>query len=121
LMRPVGTSPCEIVTVAGDGTLRTRYAGEMGETIPFDATAAIAGASSVLIDGTTPFEQLRAAELARAQKLPVILDVGELRDGTSELIAASDILIISERAAGDLAPRGGLTDALGEIIAMGPR
>ena len=44
-------------------------------------------------------DQLRAAELARAQKLPVILDVGELRDGTSELIAATDILIVSERAA----------------------
>src|SRR5690349_14800816 len=25
LLRPVGTSPCEIVTVAGDGTVRMRY------------------------------------------------------------------------------------------------
>jgi sugar/nucleoside kinase (ribokinase family) len=121
LMRPVGTSPCEIVTVAGDGTIRTRYAGDPGEAVPFDPAAAIAGASSVLIDGTAPVEQLRAAELAKQQKLPVILDVGELRDGTSELIAASDILIMSERAAGDLAPRGELTDALAEIVQLGPR
>jgi sugar/nucleoside kinase (ribokinase family) len=121
LIRPVGTSPCEIVTVAGDGTIRTRYAGDAGEAVPFDPAAAIAGASAVLIDGTAPVEQLRAAELAKRQKVPVILDVGELRDGTSELIAASDILILSERAAGDLAPRGELTDALAEIVQLGPR
>jgi sugar/nucleoside kinase (ribokinase family) len=121
LLRPNGTSSCEIVTVAGDGTHRTRYTGDTGETMPFDAASAIAGASSVLIDGSSPVEQLRAAELAHAQKLPVILDVGELRDGTAELIAACDILIISERAAGDLAPRGELTDALAEIIQLGPR
>lgn len=121
LLRPVGTSSCEIVTVAGDGTHRTRYSGDHGDTLPFDPAAAIAGAASVLLDATSPVEQLRAAELARTQKLPVILDVGELRDGTSELIAACDILIISERAASELAPRGELTDALEEIIALGPR
>ena len=121
LLRPIGQSACEIVTVAGDGTHRTRYAGDAGDLPPFDAAAAIAGASSVLIDATSPVEQLRAAELARAQKLPVILDVAELRDGTAELIEAADILIISERAAGDLAPRGELTDALAEILQLGPR
>src|SRR5688572_20139183 len=88
-LKPSGTSACELVTVAGDGTLRTRFGGDVGETLPFDAEKAIAGASSVLIDATAPVEQLRAAELARAQKLPVILDVGELRDGTSDLIAAT--------------------------------
>ncbi|HSD89528.1 MAG TPA: PfkB family carbohydrate kinase [Kofleriaceae bacterium] len=121
LLRPAGTSPCEIITVAGDGTIRTRYAGELGEPGPFDATAAVNGAAALLIDGTAPVEQLRAAELARAQKLPVILDIGELRDGASELIAGTDILILSERAASELAPRGELTDALAEIVALGPR
>ncbi len=121
LLRAVGTSACEIVTVAGDGSHRTRYAGDSGEPVAFDGNSALAGAASLLIDGTTPVEQLRTAELARTGKLPVILDVGELRDGTSELIAASDILILSERAAGELAPRGELTDALEEILALGPR
>lgn len=121
LLRPSGTSPCEIVTVAGDGTTRVRYGGHSGEPVPFDAAAAIAGAAAVLVDGTAPVEQLRAAELARTQKLPVILDVGEVLDGTAELIAATDILIISERAASELAPRGELTDALAELVALGPR
>jgi sugar/nucleoside kinase (ribokinase family) len=121
LLRAVGTSACEIVTTAADGALRTRYAGELGDPVAFDATAAVSGAQALLIDGTTPMNQLRAADVARSQKLPVILDVAELRDGTSELIAASDILIMSERAASELAPRGELTDALEEIIALGPR
>ena len=121
LLKPGGTSPCELVTIASDGTIRTRYAGDPGEVMAFDASTAIADAASLLVDGTAPVEQLRAAELARARKLPVILDVGELRDGTAELISASDILIISERAASELAPRGELTDALAEIIALGPR
>jgi ribokinase len=121
LLRPVGTSACEIVTVGSEGTVRARYAGDVGEPVAFDAAAAVNGAASLLVDGTSPVEGLRAAEIAKSRKLPVILDVGELREGTSELIAASDILIVSERAAGELAPRGELTDALEEIVALGPR
>lgn len=121
LLRPSGRSPCDLVTVAGDGTLRTRFVGDVGDAPAFDAERAIADAAALLIDGTAPVEQHRAAALAKAQKIPVILDIGELRDGAAELIAASDILIVSERAASELAPRGELTDALGEIIALGPR
>src|SRR5688572_11525697 len=61
-LKAAGTSPCEIVTVAGDGTIRTRYPGDPGESSSFDPAAAIAGASSLLIDATAPVEQLRAAE-----------------------------------------------------------
>ncbi len=121
LLRAVGTSACELVTTAADGVLRARYPGNLGEPVGFDAEAALAGAAALLIDASSPIDQLRSADLARAHKLPVILDVGELRDGTSELIAASDILILSERAASELAPRGELTDALAEIVALGPR
>jgi ribokinase len=121
MMRAVGASACEIVTVAGDGTLRARHAGDFGGEVAFDAQGALVGAAALLIDATMPLDQLRAAEHARRQKLPVILDVSELRDGTSELIAATDILIVSDRAAGDLAPRGELTDALDELVALGPR
>jgi len=121
LLRAVGTSSCELVTVAGDGVMRARYAGERGQPVDPDLGATILGASALLIDGSTPHDQLRAAEAARAQKVPVIFDVSDLRDGTSELLAAADILIASERAASELAPRGELTDALDEILALGPR
>src|SRR5215470_11517379 len=96
LLRAVGSSACELVTVAGDGTLRTRYHGDRGEPVSLDAGAALAGAAALLIDGSAPADQLRAGELARADKLPVIFDVGELRDGTADLIRVADILIASE-------------------------
>ncbi len=121
LLRPSGISACEIVIVAGDGTLRARSDGEDGEPGTFDPAQILTEASALLIDGTLPAEQARAAVHARANKQPVILDVGEVRDGTKELIATADILITSERAASDLAPRGELTDALQEILALGPR
>jgi sugar/nucleoside kinase (ribokinase family) len=121
LLRAVGTSACDVVTVAGDGKLRTHYRGERGEPIRLDFRAALDGASALLIDGSEPRDQLLAAELAKAQKVPVIFDVSELRDGTSDLIAMSDILIASEREASELAPRGELADALDELIGLGPR
>ena len=121
LVRSVGTSACEIVTVAGDGTARARYAGDPGDPGPFEPTRALDGAAALLLDTSLPSMQQRAGDFARARKLPVILDIGEVRDGTSELIATADILIVSERAAGELAPRGELTDALDELIALGPR
>jgi len=121
LLRAVGTSACQMVMVAGDGTLRGEYPGERGEPVQIDPVAALAGASALLIDGTEPDQQLRAAELAKHNKLPVIFDVSELRDGTSELISSCDILLASEREASELAPRGELTDALGELLNLGPR
>jgi ribokinase len=121
LLRSSGTSACELVVVAGDGSLRARYAGDPGDPPAVEPEAALNGAAALLVDATDPGPQLRAAELARLRKLPVILDVGELRDGASELIGACDIFIASERAAGELAPRGELVDALAELLRLGPR
>jgi sugar/nucleoside kinase (ribokinase family) len=121
LLRAVGSSACELIAVAGDGTLRLRYQGDHGEPVPIDATAALAGAAALLIDGSEPGAQLHAAELAKRTKQPVIFDVGELRADTIDLIKVSDILIASEREASELAPRGELSDALDELLALGPR
>jgi ribokinase len=121
LLRAVGSSACDLVMVAGDGTIRARYAGEQGEPVAIDVATALQGAAALLIDGTAPRDQLRAAELAKQAKQPVIFDVSELREGTSDLIASADILLASEREASELAPRGELTDALGELLALGPR
>jgi ribokinase len=121
LLRPIGTSACEIGMIAGDGTLRARFAGDVGEPIAHDVAAVMSGAAALLVDGSAPTEQLLAAAHARAAKLPVILAVAELHDATRELIASADILIISERAAGELAPQGELTDALDTMLGLGPR
>jgi sugar/nucleoside kinase (ribokinase family) len=126
LLRATGSSACELVTVAPDGTLRARFPGTRGDSSVSDPVLALAGAAAVLIDGTIPVEQLALAEVARHHKLPVILhlslgDAGELRPGTSDLIGVADVLIASESAASELAPRGELNDALDEIVALGPR
>lgn len=121
LMRAVGTSACEMAVVAGDGTTRARYPGERGEPVALDLVNALAGASALLIDGSEPEDQARAAELARRQKLPVIFDVSELHADTHKLVASADVLIASEREACELAPRGELTDTLAELVRMGAR
>src|SRR5262249_54842830 len=92
-LRAVGSSACELVTVAGDGTLHTRYHGDRGEPVQVDAAAVLQGASALLIDGSAPDEQLSAARLAKQAKQPVIFDVNDLRDGTVDLIRVTDILI----------------------------
>ncbi len=120
-LRAVGTSACETVTVAGDGILRTRYPGDRGEPVKIDPASLLAGAAALLIDGSEPADQQIAADLARQHKLPVIFDVGEVSADTVELVRRTDILLASEREAGELAPRGELTDALDELLAMGPR
>ena len=51
-----------------------------------------------------------AAELAKRTKQPVIFDVSELRDGTTDLIRVTDILIASEREAGEAGGPGHISD-----------
>jgi ribokinase len=121
MVRSAGTSACEIVIVAGDGSLRARSVGDDGDLLVLDPAQLLADAQALLLDGSLPAVALQAAHHARAHKVPVILDVGELRDGTRELIAAADVLITSERAASELAPRGELQDALEQITALGAR
>jgi sugar/nucleoside kinase (ribokinase family) len=121
MLRAVGTSAADFTIVAGDGNLRSRYQGDRGQPVGMDYAAALNGAAALLIDGTDPSDQLKAAGLAKAQKIPVIFDVIDLREETEELVAVSDILLASEREASELAPRGELADALAKLLEMGPR
>lgn len=120
-LRATGSSACELVVVAGEGTLRTRHPGDRGEPVAMDPASILTGASALLVDGTELDDQLRAATHAKRANQPVIFDVTEVSEGTRALIAQTDILIASEREANELAPRGELTDALDELLRLGPR
>ncbi len=120
LLRATGTSACDIVLVARDGRQRSHHAGDRGEPVTIDPAGILADAAALLIDGSDPVTQIAVATVARARKVPVILDVLEVHESTAALLAVTDILLASEREASELAPRGELTDALAELLQRGP-
>jgi sugar/nucleoside kinase (ribokinase family) len=83
--------------------------------------ALLSEAAALLLDGSSPAAQVASAEAARARNLPVVLDIGELREGVGELIGVADVLLSSERLASEIAPRGELQDSLIELQKLGPR
>jgi sugar/nucleoside kinase (ribokinase family) len=124
-LRPWGAvSPCCVITVdrAGHRLLLEHEGLEPAEPRPtLDPAATLGGASALLCDGSWLEAQTAAARLARARHIPVIVDLGGVDVGTGELVALADVLIASERAAAELAPRSELPDALAELRELGPR
>jgi sugar/nucleoside kinase (ribokinase family) len=79
------------------------------------------GAALLVVDGLQVRAQVAAAERAHSREIPVLLFAGAPAEGMGDLIALADTLLITERFATELSPRGELEDSLGEIRAMGPR
>jgi sulfofructose kinase len=119
-VRPDGVSPQEIDLIAADGRRALRFAGDAGPP-QLDAEPILRGVRAVLLDGTAPTQAILVAERARASRIPVITQASDVCEGLGDLIALSDVLIVSERAVSELAPRGELVDALAELVAMGAR
>jgi len=124
-LRPWGPmSPCQVIAVDRAGHRLVLDHGGIEENEPpptLDPAATLGGASALLCDGSWLDAQIAAARMARARQVPVIVDLGEVVGGTGELIALADVLIASERVAGELAPRSDLPDALAELSELGPR
>jgi sugar/nucleoside kinase (ribokinase family) len=96
-----------------------------GDVVSLDASevdldALLDGASALLVDGDSPSAQVALAEAARARDVPVIYDGSQIQEGVGNLVALADVLICSERLAGDLAPRDEIEQSLVEIQRLGP-
>ena len=108
----------------GDSSIGFASSGDVADLDEdsLDINSLLHGASALIIDGAFPLAQSAVAEEARQRDILVIFNGGtNLREGTGELVALSDVLICSERLAAEIAPRGELKDSLVEIQHLGPR
>jgi sugar/nucleoside kinase (ribokinase family) len=78
----------------------------------------VRNAAVLLVDGHLMNCAIRAAEQAKAQATPVVLDGGSWKDGTDELLAHTQIAICSEQ----FLPPGAATarDAIAYLLARSP-
>jgi ribokinase len=118
-------SPLAFIALASDGKSRVRYE-TPGDVPPMtgdelDLTALLDDARLLVIDGDHVEAQVAAAEEARERGITVLYCAGALDEGAGELVALSDVLVASERFAGQAAPRGEAEDSLVELQKMGPR
>jgi sulfofructose kinase len=121
-LRPRGASPCHVMVATPQAThLLLDFPGHDDGGVELDLDSLLTGARALLVDGSAVPAQIAAAERARAEGIPVIVDGSDTVEGLDELIAVADVLLSSERLASELAPRAELRDALGALSAMGPR
>lgn len=90
------------------------------EASDIDVDQMLDGASALLVDGFCPSAQVALAEAAQARDIPVVFDGSQIQDGVGTLVALADVLICSERLAGELAPRDDIEKSLVEIQSLGP-
>ena len=78
------------------------------------------GVDLLYLDGHEPELGLRAAVSTRAAGLPVVMDAGNVRDGSEALVAACSDVISSRRFAPDLEGTEDVRQALEGLRARGP-
>ena len=115
-------SPFTFTVISPDRRHRMSFhtSGDVGAGEP-DLARFLDGATALLLDGDDPATQLRAARVARAQGIPVYLDVSAAADGIPELGAAADVLVCSERFASEVASHAVVEQSLVELLRLGPR
>ncbi len=80
----------------------------------------IAAGCVLLVDGHEMSLSIRAAQLARAAGMPVVLDIDSVREGSRDLLALVDFPIVSETFAPRLTGKPDLREALAEVQAISP-
>ncbi len=80
----------------------------------------ISSADILLIDSLEPQAAARAAEIARENRVPVVIDAGTVREGVEELLPLCDYIIASEVFAAQISNNGSIEKALDIIHSYGP-
>lgn len=117
-------SPVSIIEIE-ELTRRQRVLFTPGNTSPLAARdlprRLLEGAGVLIVDGTLPALQVAAAERARDRGVTVVLNASTLSEGMGDLLGLSDVVVGSERFAGEIAPSDDLEESLREIARLGPR
>lgn len=118
-----GRGPLVIVCVdQPTGERYFLYSAGFGESAePLGAIEGLRDAGCLLVDGTQHASAVRAASEARRLGVPVVADIGWLRDRTAELLAHVDVVIASEGCARALKLADDLPAACDRIRSMGPK
>ncbi|MFH1502077.1 MAG: PfkB family carbohydrate kinase [Candidatus Eisenbacteria bacterium] len=91
-------------------------------TLPSEITAEkVAVGRLLLVDGHDAPAAARAAELARERGIPVVMDAESVKEGTSDVVALTDVLIASRSFPERFTGYDNLDDAFGAIRSAGPR
>lgn len=85
-----------------------------------DIDAILDGASVLLVDGLHVAAQVRVAEAAQRRGIKVVMDGGSVREGAGDLLELSDVLVVSERFATEIAAAPELEQSLDELRKLGP-
>lgn len=122
---PGQLSPLSFIGLATDSGRRTLYhtPGDVPQLLPdeLDLTELLDEVRLLIVDGEHAAAQVVAAEEAKERGALVLFDAAHLDEGAGELLALADVLVASERFAGEAAPRGEAEDSLIELQKMGPR
>jgi len=81
----------------------------------------VASSRVLLVDDLEPVAALKAASIARAEGVPVVIDAGSLREGVEELCRRCDYIVASEVFARQISRGGTIEEALEKIKSFGPR
>jgi sugar/nucleoside kinase (ribokinase family) len=122
VLRPGLLSPITFTVLAPDRRQRLSFhtAGDVSAA-EVDLAGFLAGAAALLLDGSDPPAQLAAARAARRLGVQVFVDVSAAGDGVTELCAAADVLVCSERFAAEVAGHGEVGQSLADLAKLGPR
>lgn len=122
LFDPGKMSPVTFIYVE-EHTRRRYVRYTRGDAAPLGATdvppTILEGARLLYVDGEAPAAQIAAAERARAAGITVLLDARRMAPGIGELLGLSNIVIASERVAGELSRSPDVGKTLLELTRMG--